>query len=91
LRARTSYVPTEYQPGMLPRIITTLYEEDLADMLEDIAKAKQAADVVVVSMHWGIHMVPRMIAGYQTVAAEAAFKAGADLILGHHAPRAQGH
>jgi poly-gamma-glutamate synthesis protein (capsule biosynthesis protein) len=37
-------------------------------------------------------MIPRLIADYQPVAARAAFKAGADLILGHHAhiPKAIG-
>ena len=85
LRAHTSYEPFEYQAGTPPRIITVPYEEDLAGMVEDIAKAKKAAHVVVVSMHWGVHHVPRMIADYQTIAAKAAFKAGADLILGHHA------
>ena len=51
---------------------------------EDIAKAKKTAHAVVVSMHWGVHYVPRLIAEYQPIAAKAAFKAGADLILGHH-------
>ena len=41
--------------------------------------------MVVLSLHWGIHFIPRVIADYQPVAARAAFAAGADLILGHHA------
>jgi hypothetical protein len=32
-----------------------------------------------------VHYVPRIIADYQPLAARAAFNAGADLILGHHA------
>ena len=40
---------------------------------------------MIVSLHWGIHFVPRLIADYQPTAAKAAFAAGADLILGHHA------
>jgi poly-gamma-glutamate synthesis protein (capsule biosynthesis protein) len=40
---------------------------------------------VVLSLHWGIHFIPRMIADYQVTVANAAFEAGADLILGHHA------
>ena len=84
LRVHTSYKPYEYQPGVPPRIITVPYEEDLAGMVEDIAKAKKAVNVVIVSLHWGVHFVPRMIAEYQPVVAKAAFDAGADLILGHH-------
>jgi poly-gamma-glutamate capsule biosynthesis protein CapA/YwtB (metallophosphatase superfamily) len=92
LRVYTYYQPMEYQPGMPPKVITLLHEEDLAAMTKDIAEAKKIADVVVLSLHWGIHFIPRMIADYQPVAAKAAFAAGADLILGHHAhvPKAIG-
>jgi len=92
LRAHTYYESPEYQPGVPPRVVTVPYPEDLQGMSEDIAAAKQKADVVVVSHHWGIHFIPRMIADYQTIAAKAAFAAGADLILGHHAhvPKAIG-
>lgn len=92
LRAHTYYEAMEYQAGVPPRIITVPYEEDLEAMVEDIVAAKQLAHVVVVSFHWGIHFIPRMIADYQPIAAKAAFTAGAGLILGHHAhvPKAIG-
>jgi hypothetical protein len=92
LRAHTYYEPIEYQAGAAPRVVTVPYEEDIAGMVEDIAKAKKNAHVVVLSLHWGIHFVPQAISDYQLIAAKAAFKAGADLILGHHAhaPKAIG-
>ena len=92
LRAHTYYEPFDYQAGVPPRVVTVPYEEDLAGMVEDIAAAKQLAHVVVLSLHWGIHFIPRKIADYQVTVANAAFKAGADLILGHHAhtPKAIG-
>ena len=92
LRARTYYEPAEYQAGVPPKVVTVPYEEDVEGMMEDIAAAKKSAHAVVVSLHWGIHFIPRMIADYQTTAAKAAFAAGADLILGHHAhvPKAIG-
>ena len=92
LRAHTYYKPMEYQAGMPPRVVTVPYQEDLEAMLSDIGEAKNAADVVVLSLHWGIHFIPRVIADYQPMVAEAAFGAGADLILGHHAhaPKAIG-
>ena len=82
----------EYQAGVPPRTITAPYEEDLNGMIDDIKAAKKSAHAVIVSLHWGIHFIPRMIADYQTIAAKAAFAAGADLILGHHAhvPKAIG-
>jgi poly-gamma-glutamate synthesis protein (capsule biosynthesis protein) len=84
MRAHTSYAPEEYQPGSPPRIITVPDEEDLEALKEDIRKAKQQADVVVMSIHWGIRLVPKTICGYQQPIARAAIDAGADLILGHH-------
>jgi poly-gamma-glutamate synthesis protein (capsule biosynthesis protein) len=92
LRAHTFYEPFDYQAGVPPRVVTVPYEEDLAGMVGDIAAARTAAHVVVLSLHWGIHFIPRMIADYQVTVAVAAFRAGADLILGHHAhtPKAIG-
>jgi poly-gamma-glutamate synthesis protein (capsule biosynthesis protein) len=92
LRAHTYYQRFDYQAGMPPRVVTIPYEQDLAGLIEDIRAAKQQADSVVVSVHWGVHFIPRVIADYQTTAAKAAFAAGADLILGHHAhaPKAIG-
>jgi Bacterial capsule synthesis protein PGA_cap len=84
LRARTFYESVDYQPGVAPRIVTLPYEEDIAAMADDIARAKKLAHAVIVSIHWGVHFVPRVIADYQPIAAKAAFAAGADLILGHH-------
>lgn len=92
LRAHTYYEPFDYQAGVPPRVVTVPHEADLSAMIEDIAAARRAAHVVVVSLHWGVHFIPRVIADYQPIAARAAFAAGADVIFGHHAhtPKAIG-
>jgi poly-gamma-glutamate capsule biosynthesis protein CapA/YwtB (metallophosphatase superfamily) len=92
LRAHTFYKQFDYQAGMYPKTVTVPYEEDLAAMVEDIKSLKAKVDTVVVSIHWGIHFIPREIADYQPIAAKAAFEAGADVIFGHHAhaPKAVG-
>ena len=90
LRAHTYYEPLDYNPGMLPRVISFPYPEDLAAMVEDIKAAKKIADVVVMSAHFGVHMYEKVIAEYQTIIAHAAIDAGADLILGHHPHLAKG-
>jgi poly-gamma-glutamate synthesis protein (capsule biosynthesis protein) len=92
LRVHTYYRPFDYQPGVPPDVVTVPHEEDLAAMLDDVRQAKARADVVVVSLHWGIHFIPRAIAGYQPLVARAVFAAGADVIFGHHAhtPKAIG-
>ena len=42
-------------------------------------------DVVIVSFHWGIHHIPKVLADYQRIVAREVFAAGGDLIVGHHA------
>lgn len=86
MRAFTVYEPIEPdQPGTPARVHTHARRDDLIALCADIAAAKQRADVVVVSLHWGIHFVPAVIADYQREVGHAAIDAGADLILGHHA------
>lgn len=86
LRAHTVYEQVEHdQPGTPCRIHTFPHRDDLRAMMDDVRRAKDTADVVIVSMHWGIHFIPAVVADYQKDMAYAAVDAGADLILGHHA------
>ncbi|WP_235898725.1 CapA family protein [Parahaliea maris] len=85
MRAHTIYEQIEHdQPGTPPRIHTFPHREDLAAMQQDIRKAKEENDVVIVSQHWGIHFVRAVIADYQRDVATAAVAAGADAIIGGH-------
>jgi hypothetical protein len=84
IRVWTIYEQVEYQPGTPPRIVTIPYKEDLAAMVTDIKALKARVDVVVVSFHWGQHMIPRVIPMYCFDVGQAAVDAGADLILGTH-------
>jgi poly-gamma-glutamate capsule biosynthesis protein CapA/YwtB (metallophosphatase superfamily) len=85
LRARTFYEQVDWQAGTPPRIVTLTDAADLAALQDDVRLLREQVDVVVVSMHWGIHFEPGTIADYQYEAAHAAVDAGADVILGHHA------
>jgi poly-gamma-glutamate capsule biosynthesis protein CapA/YwtB (metallophosphatase superfamily) len=85
LRAWTLYESVEpIPPGMPARAHSFPNREDLEAMMADVKKAREQADLVVVSMHCGIHMTPAVIAEYQVDIAHAAIDAGADLILQHH-------
>ena len=84
LRASTFYEQVDYQPGTPPVIISIANRDDLEAMKEDIRKAKLVADVVVISMHWGIHYISAILAMYQREIAHEAIDVGADLIVGHH-------
>lgn len=86
MRAHTLYEQVELdQPGTPARIHTWAYSGDLERLCSDIREAAGSADVVAVSLHWGIHFIPGTLADYQREVAYAAIDAGADLILGHHA------
>ncbi len=89
MRAHTFYEPYEYQPGSPPHIITVPHQSDLESLVEDVRKAKQSADLVIVSLHWGLHFTP-MPQEYQPVVAHAAIDAGACAILGTHPHQQQG-
>lgn len=85
LRAHTFYEQIEHdQPGTPARIRSHADRADLAALLASIRSARASADIVLVSLHWGIHMVRGSLAEYQIEVAHAAIEAGADAILGHH-------
>ena len=82
----TFYEASDWHPGTpSPRIISIADKDDLTAMKEDIKRAKTQADIVIMSIHWGVHHVPGLIAMYQYEVGHAAVDAGVDLILGHHA------
>ena len=86
LRAWTLYEQIEPdQPGTPCQIRTFPRRDDLKAMVKDIKKVKSQADLVIVSMHCGIHFTPAVIAEYQNELAHVAIDSGADLILQHHA------
>jgi poly-gamma-glutamate capsule biosynthesis protein CapA/YwtB (metallophosphatase superfamily) len=86
MRVWTHYEQIEHdQPGTPCRVHTFPNRDDLAALVQDVRSAKAQADFVAVSLHWGIHFVPGVIADYQRDVGRAAIDAGADVILGHHA------
>jgi len=84
LRATTAYEQVDWQPGFPPKVITKANPEDMADMIHDIKKLRPRVDVLVISMHWGVHWIPDLIADYQFELGHAAIDAGADMIIGQH-------
>lgn len=79
----TSWFATEDGPGMRNG-------DDIASMVEAVEAAAATADVVVVSIHWGVELdtEPRPD---DIERALALVDAGADVVFGHHAHRLQPH
>jgi poly-gamma-glutamate synthesis protein (capsule biosynthesis protein) len=85
LRASTFYQQVDWQPGTAPKILTFPEQADLAALADDIRALRPKVDVLIMSVHWGVHFEPATIADYQYAYAHAAIDAGADAVLGHHA------
>jgi len=85
MRALSVAVPKEHdQPETPVRLFSWPHPDDLEDMLADIRKLRPQVDVLMVSFHWGIHFIPKVLAQYQKYVARFAIDEGADIILGHH-------
>ena len=93
----TSYeAPTRVHsnPGLLPLVHTVPDRGEHRDALaEDIRKTRAAADVVIVSWHWGLspfQVYPNAGPGevdvmeYQKEMGRYAIDCGADMVVGHH-------
>jgi len=80
----TIYEKGDYQPATLPRVVSMVHKEDLEMMVEAVKSLKSQVDVVVVTFHWGHHLVQSIIPDYCVELAHALIDVGADLILGHH-------
>jgi poly-gamma-glutamate capsule biosynthesis protein CapA/YwtB (metallophosphatase superfamily) len=86
LRVKTFYEQLDWQPGTPAKVWTLPVLDDLLAVEKDIAGARRIADIVVVSVHWGVHHKSEA-AMYQINAGHRMIDAGADLILGHHTHR----
>jgi poly-gamma-glutamate synthesis protein (capsule biosynthesis protein) len=90
VRVKTSYEPPERffeMPGVPPIIHTIPDPADVAAMHDDVRAAKEQADVVVMSWHWGVSPTgggTGELVKYQVEMGHAAIDAGADMVIGHH-------
>jgi poly-gamma-glutamate synthesis protein (capsule biosynthesis protein) len=75
------YWATDETPG-------TAYGDKLT-VVEDIALARQIADIVMASFHWGAELMTEP-KPYQIEMAHLAIESGADMVFGHHPHVPQG-
>ena len=77
------------QPGSAPYVFTRAWREDVERAMVAIEAAREAADFVVLALHWGVPPFWRSrfqdgLADYQVEVGRALVDAGADVIVGHH-------
>ena len=86
-RTHTLYMephPNYHAPGLAPVIKTVPYEGDLKRLREDITSARDRADLVITTFHWGDFMQPFVLTDHETRTAKLCIDAGADMVVGHH-------
>jgi capsule synthesis protein PGA_cap len=76
--------PTLYDPGREPVVTTVPDRADLACLGEDIRRARERADIVVTSFHWGDYTRPFRLTDHETRTARYCIDQGADMVVGHH-------
>ena len=81
--------PNLHIPGSRPLVATVPDEGDMRHLAEDIRKAKEQADLVVTSFHWGDQTRPFHLSDHERRVARYCVDNGVDLVVGHHhhAPR----
>jgi poly-gamma-glutamate capsule biosynthesis protein CapA/YwtB (metallophosphatase superfamily) len=87
LRADDCYLspyPGGCAPGLAPRVLSVLNENDWEAVAGAVGQARELADLVVVSLHWGDHTREWVLTDHERLCAELLAEAGANLVLGHH-------
>ncbi len=87
LRAHTFYLnptPDEWNPGAQATVVTAIDDGDSTVVEAAVAAAREHADVVVASIHWGDVTRRHGLTDHEPQAAQLLAEAGADLVLGHH-------
>jgi poly-gamma-glutamate synthesis protein (capsule biosynthesis protein) len=87
VRAHSLYldaVPNNWAPGAMPLIRSYPEEGDVEALKVSIARARDLADVVLVSAHWGDWTRAGHLTDHEVTIGRLAIDAGADMVLGHH-------
>ncbi|GAA1005107.1 poly-gamma-glutamate biosynthesis protein [Acrocarpospora pleiomorpha] len=73
-------IPPLNRPGVPPEVITWPDRDHLDRLRADVAALRDACDIVVVSLHWGLK---RDVLSYMKDIAHAVIDEGADVVMGH--------
>jgi poly-gamma-glutamate capsule biosynthesis protein CapA/YwtB (metallophosphatase superfamily) len=87
VKVNTAYLPSTRvfeQPGSPGTTLTVPDPAAEQRLLNEVRAAKQQADIVVVSWHWGVSQSYGKLVNYQTDLGRAVIDAGADLVSGTH-------
>jgi poly-gamma-glutamate synthesis protein (capsule biosynthesis protein) len=93
VRVRTRYEADpeqlEVEPGIPPRTVTSVDPEDRRRLMRAVARARDQAPFVAVTMHWGLTWSEEPVA-YQRELGRELVEAGASAVFGSHSLTLQG-
>jgi hypothetical protein len=75
---------TTHSPGTYPLVTTIPDEGDLAQLTEDIRRARERADLVITSFHWGDYTCRFHLTDHEKRTARHCIDQGAAMVVGHH-------
>lgn len=84
LKVHTLYQQVDFQPATPPKIVSRPTPESFDMIVGDVKALREQADVVIVTFHWGQHLLPVVIPQYCLEMAHGVIDAGADIVLGAH-------
>jgi poly-gamma-glutamate synthesis protein (capsule biosynthesis protein) len=90
VKVSTAYQAQDAQPGTTPLVLTYTNPKDLKSIVDNIKALRSKVDVLILSMHWGLHFTTSAIAMYEYEIGHAAIDAGADMLIGTHAHTLKG-
>jgi poly-gamma-glutamate synthesis protein (capsule biosynthesis protein) len=74
----------EFNPGVMPEVMVIPWPQDIDAMKASIRAAREQADMVVFTVHWGEPVRPVTVQDFERETSRIAIDAGADLVLCHH-------
>jgi poly-gamma-glutamate synthesis protein (capsule biosynthesis protein) len=74
----------EFNPGVMPEVMVIPWPQDIEAMKASIRAAREQADMVVFTVHWGEPVRPITVQDFERETSRIAIDAGADLVLCHH-------
>jgi poly-gamma-glutamate capsule biosynthesis protein CapA/YwtB (metallophosphatase superfamily) len=83
VKVHTAVELKQPHPGEVSKIRTFVSPEDSDDFCKIIRDARMNADVVIVSMHWGLGQSRSTISDYERLLGRLAIESGAGAVFGH--------
>jgi hypothetical protein len=77
-------IPRIHMPGAIPICSTVPDPVDVAALTEDIRQARERADLVITTFHWGDQTRPFHLTDHEIRTARYCIDQGADMVVGHH-------